>query len=376
MTATAPFRNLAFVLTFSAAATLTGCASAPRAGAPAPRTAETILAEFDGIEMPVFDADRRGEQEYVEQFRAEFMATHHRRNALIREAFLADPEHSRLEELLPERWNALAGWPEFNDEIVSEMDVVIASDPHGPLARAALYTKAQIEVRNIHANPERGTAAAAAAVERYIATAPGEERGGGLLMSLAGVHEHGSAEQIAIYERVREQYPKRAGKWAAGKIRQATSVGQPFDLAFTCAVTGSEVDMDALRGKVVLIDFWATWCGPCVAEIPHLKELYAQYHDDGFEIIGVSLDQPEDKGGLAKLREFVAEREMPWPQYYQGNGWDSEFSMSWGVNGIPQLFIIDKEGKLRSVHARGKLDEMIPELLAEGAPAADRAAAR
>lgn len=99
-----------------------------------------------------------------------------------------------------------------------------------------------------------------------------------------------------------------------------------------------------------------------------MKELYAEYKDKGVEFIGVSLDQSEERGGLTKLRDYVEANEIGWPQYYQGNYWQSEFSVSWGINSIPAIFIVDKEGKLHSTNARGKLDTLIPELLGiEGA---------
>ena len=112
-----------------------------------------------------------------------------------------------------------------------------------------------------------------------------------------------------------------------------------------------------------MVDFWATWCGPCVAEMPKMKELYAEYKDKGVEFIGVSLDQPKEQGGLDKLKEFVAKNEIAWPQYYQGKGWESEFSTSWGINSIPCVFVVDAEGNLSSVEARGKLETLIPEHL-------------
>lgn len=95
-----------------------------------------------------------------------------------------------------------------------------------------------------------------------------------------------------------------------------------------------------------------------------MKELYAKYQPQGVEFIGVSLDAPVEKGGLDKLKAFVADNEIPWVQYYQGNGWESEFSSSWGVNSIPALFVIDQKGNLHHPRARGKLEEILPELLA------------
>ncbi len=74
-------------------------------------------------------------------------------------------------------------------------------------------------------------------------------------------------------------------------------------------------------------------------------------------------DETREEGGLDKLKKFVEEQEIAWPQYYQGKGWNSEFSTSWGIDAIPAVFIIDTEGKLFSVKPRGKLEEMIPMLL-------------
>jgi thiol-disulfide isomerase/thioredoxin len=169
-------------------------------------------------------------------------------------------------------------------------------------------------------------------------------------------------ELIAMF--VKDFPDHRFAPMLKGQLRQLDAVGKPFELAFEDAVTGKKVDIKDLMGKVVMIDWWATWCGPCVAEMPHVKEVYKKYKDQGFEIIGISLDQPEAQGGLGALKEFVAKNEVPWPQYYQGNGWDSEFSSSWGIMSIPNVFLIDKQGVLREIEV-ADLEASLLKLLKE-----------
>ena len=159
--------------------------------------------------------------------------------------------------------------------------------------------------------------------------------------------------KAAIEDRILKDFSdSRYAAAIAGTRRRTEAIGKPFELEFTEAINGSPITMKDFKGKVVVIDFWATWCGPCVAEMPHMKEIYAQYHDRGVEFIGISLDQPKEDGGLDSLKKYVKEEKIPWPQYYQGNGWESKFSRSWGINSIPAMFVVAPDGTLYSVEAR------------------------
>ncbi len=114
---------------------------------------------------------------------------------------------------------------------------------------------------------------------------------------------------------------------------------------------GQPLSLDRFKGKVLLVDFWATWCGPCVEEMPHVIATYKKHHADGFEIVGVSLDREGDKD---KLIAFMKKNDMTWPQFYDGKYWENALSVQYGVHAIPTSYLLDGEGHILGKELRGE----------------------
>ena len=129
----------------------------------------------------------------------------------------------------------------------------------------------------------------------------------------------------------------------AQKIRRTLVEGTQFPEFNEKDVTGQPLSSVNYKGKVVLIDFWATWCRPCVAELPNTLKVYEKYHDKGFEIIGVSLDDDQ-----AQLEKFLKNNNITWPQFFDGKGRDNKLALKYGVDAPPTFYLLDQTGKIIS----------------------------
>ena len=131
----------------------------------------------------------------------------------------------------------------------------------------------------------------------------------------------------------------------------------PPDVALP-SLDGNIISLSSLRGQYVLLDFWASWCGPCRGEIPHLKKVYEKYHGSGFEIFSVSLDDKRDAWIKA-----LEEEQMPWIQVSDLKGMKSQVVTDYSITGIPAVWFIDKDGVILAKDVRGPLlDEKLREV--------------
>ena len=141
-----------------------------------------------------------------------------------------------------------------------------------------------------------------------------------------------------------------------GEIRLDSSIGQPFEL-HGITVDGKPFDWESYRGKVVLVDFWATWCGPCIAESKNILQAYEQFHAKGFDVVGVSIDDDKDA-----LEAYLAEAKYPWTTLRDQalnedvdlkEGEDHTMSAYYGIYAVPTMILIDRDGKAIALDCRG-----------------------
>ena len=155
-----------------------------------------------------------------------------------------------------------------------------------------------------------------------------------------------------------------------GMVRRLQLPGNAMEVKGT-TLAGEPLDWESYRGKVVLVDFWATWCGPCIAELPNVKKQYAKYHSKGFDVVGISLDDDREK-----LEKFIEKNDIPWTTLFETEaeqqGWSNPLARYYSVQGIPTAILVDKEGKVVAMEARGpELAALLEKLLGPAEEPAD-----
>ena len=135
--------------------------------------------------------------------------------------------------------------------------------------------------------------------------------------------------------------------------------GKPVTDFSATDLDGNPISLQDSRGKVVLLDFWAVWCGFCIDEMPNLKRVYDTYKDQGFDIIGISLDDEE-----SELRDYIKENDIQWRQIFDNARGEDSLVRQYGIRGIPAPWLIDRNGTLITHKARGEdLERLVVEAL-------------
>ena len=245
---------------------------------------------------------------------------------------------------------------------------LLADSPVKSVAMEAKRMQIVAEAQQMFSAGEFG--GAAAVVDRtavLLKADPDDLQTAGLAMQLAGALEQIPGGNPAAVKAIETFGPimasstnpriQQLAEGFAGKLRLLGLPGKPMEIKGDL-LDGTKFDQAKLTGKVLLVDFWATWCGPCVAEIPNMLAEYEKYHDKGFEVVGISLDEER-----ADVEKFVVENKIPWPIIFAGKGWQDPVAQFYGISGIPQLVLIGRDGNVITLDIRGeKLGERLAEL--------------
>jgi len=181
-----------------------------------------------------------------------------------------------------------------------------------------------------------------------------------------------SEKGIALIRQIKKDYPNTTvGRDAdriissiqqheeSRKIRRTLTNGAKFPDFSEKDLLGNPLSVSQYEDKVVLVEFWATWCVPCVAELPNILKAYNKHHSNGLEVIGISLDQDEQK-----LKSFLKAKEIPWVQYFDGKGWENKLAVKYGIDLVPATFLLDRQGKIIGHDLSGEaLEEAVTKAL-------------
>jgi thiol-disulfide isomerase/thioredoxin len=245
---------------------------------------------------------------------------------------------------------------------LGEFAATLVDSPSKALAREARRMTIITDMQGMFTTRDiAGAGAIVDRIETLLKDDPDDGDTANLAMQTASALEQfpgGEEVSRSIYRRLgpvlagsTNERTKAIGEMFAGIMRRLDLPGKAMELTGT-NMDGTPFDQKTLAGKVVLVDFWATWCGPCIAEMPNVLEQYAKYHDKGFEVVGVSLDSDR-----AALEAFIADQKIPWIILHEQNvaaQGGHPLAARYGITGIPTVILIGRDGKVITMDVRGE----------------------
>jgi len=246
--------------------------------------------------------------------------------------------------------------------LATRADELYKADPKADTSALAAF----LAIKAKHETDLGIEPAALPQIKNYLKNFPRDEAAIELMVDVAMTAEtagdQGRAKEALSL--VKTTFPKHEmAERVPAILRRLDLVGNPLPMTGR-STDARPISTIELKNKIVIIDVWATWCQPCVADMDRLKELWDKYHDQGVEIIGVPLDED-----MPKLRKFLADKKLPWlnldlPANEKERGWEHPFAKEYGIGAMPMKIIIDKSGKVVATNVRGAmLEQKIADLL-------------
>lgn len=309
----------------------------------------------------------KSQEEAVEQLKKYLKTQQEAADAFIK----AFPDDSRswrarlyaLRASMKARQVGIEGSDEEDQKRISE----IIDAPAAPAAikGEAAFTRLMLQGSKLDKDKPEGFTAFQKAIADFLEKYPDHELVSQVKsFQMQALNEDPTPEGTEMLKKLAAGSDARQAEAAKGILERreklAVLKSKPVELAFTAA-DGHPFDIANLRGKVVLLDFWASWCGPCMREMPNVVSIYSKLHEKGFEIVGISLDQ--DKGAM---EEAMKQQNMTWTQYFESGDGENKIAKSFGVLTIPSTWLFDKKGLLREQGLRGEeLAAAVEKLIAE-----------